>query len=77
VTHMAILVKVYATLRKYTDGEGTLHLKEAETVKDVLEKLGVPEKEVKNVIVNGRRRGLDYLLADGDRVALFPPIAGG
>jgi len=74
---MAILVKVYATLRKYTDGEGTLHLKEAETVKDVLEKLGVPEKEVKNVIVNGRRRGLDYLLADGDRVALFPPIAGG
>lgn len=74
---MAILVKVYATLRKYTDGEGTLHLKEAETVKDVLEKLGIPENEVKNVIVNGRRRDLDHLLADGDRVALFPPIAGG
>jgi molybdopterin converting factor small subunit len=74
---MAILVKVYATLRKYTDGEGTLHLKEAETVKDVLEKLGIPEKEVKNVIINGRRRDLNHLLADGDRVALFPPIAGG
>jgi molybdopterin converting factor small subunit len=74
---MAILVKVYATLRKYTDGEGTLHLREAKTVKDVLDEIGIPEKEVKNVIVNGRRRDLDHLLADGDRVALFPAIAGG
>jgi len=43
----------------------------------VLERLGVPEKGVKNVIVNGWRRDLDHRLADGDRVALFPPIAGG
>lgn len=74
---MAIIVKVYATLRKYTDGEGTIHMDQAETVIEVLETLGVPEKEVKNVIINGRRRGLDHRLADGDRVALFPPIAGG
>jgi len=74
---MAILVKVYATLRKYTNGEGTIHMDQAETVKNILEKLGVPEKEVKNVIVNGRRRDQNHLLADGDRVALFPPIAGG
>ena len=77
MTHMVILVKIYATLRKYTDGEGTIHMDQAETVKDVLDKIGVPEKEVKNVIVNGRRRGIDYQVADGDRVALFPPIAGG
>ncbi len=74
---MAILVKVYATLRKYTDGEGTLHMNGAETVKEILEKLGVPEEEVKNIIVNGRRSDLDHLLADGDRVAFFPAIAGG
>ena len=77
MTPMAILVKVYATLRKYTDGEGTIHMDQAETVKDVLEKLGVHEKDVKNIIVNGRRRDLDHRVADGDRVALFPPIAGG
>jgi len=74
---MTILVKVYATLRKHTNGEGTIHVDQAETVKDVLDMLGVPENEVKNVVVNGRRRGLDHRLSDGDRVALFPPIAGG
>ena len=74
---MAILVKVYATLRTYTGGEGTIHMDEAEAVKDVLDKLGIPEKEVKNVIINGRKRGMDHPLVDGDRVALFPPIAGG
>ena len=74
---MTILVKIYATLRTYTGGESTLHIDEAETVKDILDKLGVPAKDVKNVIVNGRKRSIDYLLVDGDRVALFPPIAGG
>lgn len=77
MTSLTILVKVYATLRTYTGGEGTLYMDEAETVKDNLDKLGVPAKDVKNVIVNGRKRSIDYLLADGDRVALFPPIAGG
>jgi len=74
---MTILVKVYATLREHTDGEGTIHLDEAMTVRGVLDRVGIPEKEVKNIIVNGRRRGLDHRVADGDRVALFPPIAGG
>ncbi len=73
---MTILVKVYATLRTYTGGEGTLYMDEAET-EDILDKLGVPAKDVKNVIVNGRKRSICYLLVDGDRVALFPPIAGG
>jgi molybdopterin converting factor small subunit len=73
---MTILVKVYATLRTYTGGEGTLYMDEAET-EDILDKLGVPTKDVKNVIVNGRKRSIGYLLVDGDRVALFPPIAGG
>jgi molybdopterin converting factor small subunit len=77
VTEMTILVKVYATLRTYTGGEGTLYVDEAETVKDILDKIGVPARDVKNVIVNGRKRDVDHPLADGDRVALFPPIAGG
>lgn len=74
---LAILVKVYATLKEYTGGEGTLCIEGADTVQTLVEKLGVPVNEVKNVMVNGRRRDLDFKLSDGDRVALFPLIAGG
>lgn len=74
---LAILVKVYATLKEYTGGEGTLYIEGADTVQTLVEKLGVPVNEVKNVMVNGRRRDLDFKLSDGDRVALFPLIAGG
>ena len=74
---MVILVKVYASLREYTGGEGTLHVEGVETVQDLLEKIGVPVKEVKNIMVNGRRRDLDFEVLDGDRVAIFPLIAGG
>jgi len=77
VSELAILVKVYATLREYTGGEGTLHVEGAETVQTLLEKIGVPVSEVKNIMVNGRRSDLDFKLSDEDRVALFPLIAGG
>jgi len=74
---LAILVKVYATLRQFTGGESTLYIEGAETIHALLKMIGFPEDEVKNVMVNGRRREHDYMLTDGDRVALFPPIAGG
>lgn len=74
---LAILVKVYATLREFTGGEGTLYIEGTETVKTLLEMIGIPLNEVKNIMVNGRRRDLDFELSDEDRVALFPLIAGG
>lgn len=44
---------------------------------DLLTRLGVPEGEVKTAFVNNRCRDEDYQLRDGDRVAFFPPVAGG
>jgi len=44
---------------------------------DLLARLGVPKGEVKTVFVNNRQQDEGYLLRDGDRVALFPPVAGG
>ena len=76
---MTILVKVYATLREYTGGEGTFTLSYDGnvTVSKLLENLGVPREEVKMIMVNGRRSKPEKTLSDGDRVAVFPPIAGG
>src|SRR5882724_8575676 len=44
----------------------------AATTKHMIEALGVPHTEVELVLVNGESVGFDRLLADGDRVAVFP-----
>lgn len=79
-------VRLYATLRKYQperksseSGEALVcELAAGTTVQKFLEnELGVPPGEVKTVFVNGVSQGFDHVLADGDRVGIFPPVAGG
>jgi len=79
-------VRLYATLRKYQPegknsepGEALVReLAEGTTVQKLLKnELRVPSGEVKTVFVNGRSRGFDHVLADGDRVGIFPPVGGG
>jgi len=78
-----IEIRLYATLRRFRPelkvGEPlSLNLDEGTTVKRVLgEVLGIPAEVVKTVFVNGLYRELDHILADGDRVGIFPPVAGG
>src|SRR5689334_522014 len=42
------------------------------TTKHMIEALGVPHTEVELVLVNGESVGFDRVLADGDRVAVYP-----
>jgi uncharacterized protein with PIN domain len=42
------------------------------TVKHAIEALGVPHTEVELVLVNGESVGFERLLAEGDRVAVYP-----
>jgi uncharacterized protein with PIN domain len=42
------------------------------TAKHMIEALGVPHTEVELVLVNGESAGLDLLLEEGDRVAVYP-----
>ena len=79
-----IEARLYATLRKYQPEEGKVgealvcELAEGTTVQKLLEnELGVPPGEVKTVFVNGVSRSFDHVLTDGDRVGIFPPVAGG
>jgi uncharacterized protein len=44
----------------------------AATTKHMIEALGVPHTEVELVLVNGESVGFHRLLADGDRVAVYP-----
>lgn len=42
------------------------------SIKDVIEALGVPHTEVELILVNGVSVDFDYILADGDRVSVYP-----
>lgn len=42
------------------------------TTKHMIEALGVPHTEVELILVNGESAGFDRMLADGDRVAVYP-----
>jgi len=44
----------------------------AATTKHMIEALGVPHTEVELLLVNGESVGFERLLADGDRVAVYP-----
>lgn len=75
-------VRLYATLRRYGPerdiGEPMiLQIPEGARLSDLLLRLGVPQNEVKTAFVNNRQQDEVYRLHDGDRVAFFPPVAGG
>ena len=76
-------VRLYATLRKHRPelraGEPLpLSVEEGTTAGRLLgEALGIPAEEAKTIFINGVARGPDHILADADRVGIFPPVAGG
>lgn len=77
-----IELHLYATLSKYLPEGATaksvqVAAEENIRVKDLLERFGVPEKSVKLIFVNGVHARFDRLLAEGDRVGIFPAVGGG
>jgi len=79
---ITVQVRLYATLRRYRPevklGESLpMELPEGTTVGQLIERLGIPAEVVKNIFVNHRQQGPEYVLQAGDEVAIFPPVAGG
>src|SRR5262245_12860324 len=46
------------------------------TVKDRIEGLGVPHPEIDLVLANGTSVPFDYMVRTGDRITVFPRLAG-
>jgi molybdopterin converting factor small subunit len=74
---MHITVKLFATLRQGKFDIDTLDLPPGTTVGEIVERLGIPEKEVTLIFVNGVHGELQTEVKDGDTLALFPPVGGG
>ncbi|MCX5860964.1 MAG: MoaD/ThiS family protein [Desulfomonile sp.] len=54
-----------------------LELDQGATIGSLLGSLKVPSDSPKIIFLNGRHAKETQILCDGDRVAVFPPIAGG
>ncbi len=79
---MRIEINLYASLARYLPQPSsrktcTLELPEGTTVGDLLKRLGIPEGTIKIVFVNGVHAKPQTVLHDGDRLGVFPPVAGG
>lgn len=70
-------VRAYADLNDFlaVDSRGATArrpFRPHQTVKDVLEAMGIPHTEVDLILVNGSPRGLGYRPSAGDRIAAYP-----
>ena len=75
-------VHLTATLRTYlppgTAGDSVvLDIPDGTTVDQVVHSLRIPSDLERLTVVNGRDAAPDRLLADGDVLSVFPPLAGG
>jgi sulfur carrier protein ThiS len=74
-----ISLRLYASLRKYTDGVGAmdLEIEPGATIEQVLRRQGVPPDQVRIIFVNGRAAGLNDALHGDEQLELFSAIGGG
>lgn len=74
---MKITVRLFATFREGREKTQDMELAEGTTVYDVINILKIDKSEVAILLINGRDGKLETALADGDVLALFPPVGGG
>jgi sulfur-carrier protein len=76
-------LKLRASLAKYApdtpgrQGTVVIEIPEGKTIGEMLEGLRVPLESVKLVFLNGIHSDMNQSLREGDRVGVFPPVAGG
>jgi len=73
-------VRLYGELRERLDAASsgeTVSLPEGSTLETLNESLGIPTEDVVVTLVNGVVVSQGTVLREGDRVDVFPPLAGG
>jgi sulfur-carrier protein len=75
-------VRLFATLTLFLPADGrqgvaTLEVPERSTVRDVVQRLGIPADLERVTLVNGGNATPEDTLQPGDVVTVFPPLSGG
>ena len=74
---MKVELNLYASLARSIPRTGPVEVGNDTTILGLLRRLGVPMENVKIIFLNGIHAGGGEILRDGDRVGVFPPVAGG
>jgi molybdopterin synthase sulfur carrier subunit len=79
---MKILLCLYASLTSYLPENAhgnacTIEVPEGFAVREILGQLKINVEVPKIIFLNGIHASLDDIVKNGDRLAVFPPIAGG
>ena len=79
---MKIELRLYASLAAFmpeaTGGNPlTMEVRDGMTIRDLLQQLKVPRKEIKVIFLNGVHAKDGDILKEGDRVGVFPSVGGG
>ena len=79
---MSVLVKLSTSLRRHVPGYQPIPGLELEDVAgislgELINRLGLPAKEIRVTMINGRHAAWDKVIKDGDRVGIFPAVGGG
>jgi molybdopterin converting factor small subunit len=74
---MKVELNLYASLARFVPRTGPLEVGKDTTILGLLRRLDVPLDKVKIIFLNGIHASGNETLRDGDRVGVFPPVAGG
>ena len=80
---MKVELNLFASLARYASDKtgrrnnSILDVAEGTTIIGLLKVLDLPIDKVKMIFLNGLHATGDEVLREGDRVSVFPPVAGG
>jgi molybdopterin converting factor small subunit len=74
---MKVKVKLFASLQKGRFQAKDVECREGTTIKELMDELGVPEKEYFITFINNLHADHERELKEGDNLSVFPAVGGG
>jgi molybdopterin converting factor small subunit len=78
MTQSHVQLKLFASLASLSpENSDRIPIQPGVSVREMLEGLTIPTIKAHLIFINGVKRSLDTRLDGGERVGIFPPVAGG
>ena len=79
---MKVTLSLYASLTQYLPEKSggnscVVEVEEGIRIKELIARMRIPQDSPKFIFLNGVHAEGDEVLKDGDRLGIFPPVAGG